>query len=90
MLRWTGQLVPPEMLGSHIGSERSHTTGRTHDLSYRAATAIFGHLGIEWNLLGLDDRARRELGDWIAFYKRHRALLLGGDLVRMDGRDEAR
>ena len=28
MLRWTGQLVPPEYLGSHIASGRSHVTGR--------------------------------------------------------------
>ena len=48
--RWTAQLLPPEMIGSHIASGRSHTTGRTHDLSFRAATAAFGHLGIEWDL----------------------------------------
>ena len=28
MLRWTAQLIPPEYLGSHIASGRSHTTGR--------------------------------------------------------------
>jgi alpha-galactosidase len=85
LLRWTGQLVPPEMLGSHIASARSHTTGRMHDLNFRAATAVFGHLGVEWNLLELTDRARHELTAWVDFYRRHRALLLGGDLVRMDG-----
>ena len=52
MLRWTGQLIPPEYLGSHIASGRSHTTGRHHDLGFRAGTAIFGHLGIEWDLSG--------------------------------------
>ena len=50
MLRWTGQLVPPEYLGSHIASGRSHVTGRVHDLGFRAGTALFGHLGIEWDL----------------------------------------
>ena len=50
MNRWTAQLVPQELLGSHIASGRSHTTGRVHELSFRAATAIFGHLGIEWDL----------------------------------------
>ena len=50
MLRWTTQLVPPEMMGSHIASGRSHVTGRSHDLGYRAGTALFGHLGIEWDL----------------------------------------
>ena len=50
MNRWTSQLLPPELLGSHIASPRSHTTGRVNELSFRAATAIFGHLGIEWDL----------------------------------------
>ncbi len=84
MMRWTAQLVPPEMLGSHIASDRSHTTGRMHDLGFRAATAIFGHLGIEWDLLQLTDRARAELRAWVAFYKQQRRLLMAGDVVRMD------
>ena len=84
MNRWTGQLLPPELLGSHIASGSSHTTGRTHTLAFRAATAVFGHLGIEWNLAlaGADDLA--ELAAWIAWYKQHRATLHGGQLVRVD------
>ncbi|MBL7262200.1 alpha-galactosidase [Actinoplanes sp. LDG1-01] len=85
MLRWTGQLVPPEFLGSHIASDDSHVTGRRHDLAFRAGTAIFGHLGIEWNLTEATDEQLAELGEWIAFFKQNRGLLLAGDLVRMDG-----
>jgi alpha-galactosidase len=88
MLRWTGQLVPPEFLGSHIASGRSHTTGRLHDLAFRAGTAIFGHLGIEWDLAAATGEEIAELGEWVAFYKEQRGLLLAGDLVRMDGYDE--
>ena len=50
MHRWTTQLIPPELMGSHIASGRSHTTGRHHELRFRAATAIWGHLGVEWDL----------------------------------------
>jgi alpha-galactosidase len=75
-------------MGSHIASGRSHTTGREHDLNFRAATAVFGHLGIEWDLAGASDAELAELGDWIAFYKEHRELLLGGDLVRVDFPDQ--
>jgi alpha-galactosidase len=85
MLRWTAQLVPPEYLGSHIASGRSHVTGRRHDLSFRAATAVFGHLGVEWDLTEATAAEAAELRDWLAFYKEQRDLLLGGDLVRMDG-----
>lgn len=88
MMRWTSQLLPPELLGSHIASGRSHTTGRTHDLNFRAATAVFGHLGIEWDLADASDRALAELSAWIDFYRSHRDLLLGGDLVRLDNPGE--
>ncbi|MEP6650896.1 MAG: alpha-galactosidase [Lapillicoccus sp.] len=88
MMRWTAQMVPPEFLGSHIASGRSHTTGRVHDLSFRAGTAVFGHLGIEWDLAQASAAELDDLAAWIGFYKEHRALLLGGDLVRMDGFDE--
>jgi alpha-galactosidase len=85
MLRWTTQLIPPEYLGSHIASGRSHTTGRRHDLAFRAGTAVFGHLGIEWDLSEATDQELTDLAGWLAFFKEHRGLLLGGDLVRMDG-----
>jgi alpha-galactosidase len=87
MLRWTAQLVPPEFLGSHIASGRSHTTGRRHDLGFRAATAIFGHLGIEWDLTEATEPELAELSAWIGFYTDERDLLLSGDVVRMDVAD---
>ena len=89
MLRWTGQLIPPELMGSHIASGVSHTTGRSHELNFRAATAVFGHLGIEWDLRTATPAELAELADWITFYKAHRDLLLGGDLVRLDHPDDS-
>ncbi|UVJ38112.1 alpha-galactosidase [Arthrobacter sp. CJ23] len=87
MLRWTTQLLPPEYMGSHIASGRSHTTGRQHDLAFRAGTAIFGHLGIEWDLAHASNEELDSLRRWITFYKQERQLLLSGDLVRMDSPD---
>lgn len=87
--RWTTQLLPPEVIGSHIASDVSHTTGRGHDLNFRAATAVFGHLGIEWDLRLVDEAQLLELAEWISFYKAERKLLFGGDLVRMDFPDDA-
>ena len=84
IMRWSAQLVPQEYLGSHIASGRSHVTGRSHDLSFRAGTAIFGHLGIEWNLATASPDEIAELTRWVAFYKEHRDLLLNGTLVRLD------
>ncbi len=88
MLPWTAQLAPPEYLGAHIASDRSHTTGRRTDLSFRAGTALFGHLGIEWDLARASDDDLGLLARWIAFYKEHRGLLLSGEYVRVDRTDE--
>ena len=84
MLQWTGQLLPPELMGSHIASGISHTTGRSHDFGFRAATAIFGHLGIEWDLRQATESERAALAEWIAFYKASRELIGTGTLVRVD------
>ncbi len=85
--RWTGLLVPPEMLGAHVGPARAHTTGRTHDLSFRAGTALFGHLGVEWDLASATADERRELAGWIAAHKQLRPLLATGAVVHSDHPD---
>ncbi|MGN9786920.1 alpha-galactosidase [Nonomuraea sp. ZG12] len=82
--RWTGLLVPPEMQGTHIGAEETHTTHRTHPLDYHAEKALWGHLGVEVNLLTMDDEARGAVARWIAFHKEHRALLHSGAVVHAD------
>jgi alpha-galactosidase len=87
MNRWTMQLLPPELMGSHIASGVSHSTGRWHELSFRAGTALFGHLGIEWDLARATDVENRDLAEWIALYKEHRHLMHTGDVVRVDGID---
>ncbi|GIG36476.1 alpha-galactosidase [Cellulomonas pakistanensis] len=85
----TGLLVPPEMLGSHIGSPHSHTTGRRHELGFRGATAFFGHLGIEWDLTSATDDERAGVARWVAAYAEHRDLLHHGRTVRADDPDPA-
>lgn len=82
--RGVSMLIPPEMMGAHIGPERSHTTGRRHDLAFRAATALFGHLGVECDLLELSEADLDELAEVIAVHKRFRPLLHAGDVVRFD------
>lgn len=89
MNRWTGQLIPPELLGSHIASGKSHTTGRVHELAFRAATAFFGHFGIEWDLAAATAEETSQLARWISLYKSVRSVLHSGDVVRMDSPDES-
>ena len=90
--RWTSALVPPEYLGVHLGAAKAHTTGRTHALSFRLATALFGHAGIEWDVTRTTAEERASITTWIDVYKAHRALLHNGETVRADtvSRDDAR
>ncbi len=87
--RWTGLLLPPELVGSHVGAGRAHTTSRTHDLSFRAGTALFGHFGIEWDLTAATAQERSDLAAWVALYKELRDLIHTGTVVRVDSPDPA-
>ena len=82
--RGASMLIPPEVMGAHVGPATAHTTGRTHSLSFRAATALFGHMGVEWNVTKLTDQEHIALRAVIALHKEHRELLHHGDTVRFD------
>lgn len=88
MNRWTSQLLPFELMGSHIASGRSHTTGRLHTLGFRAASALFGHLGIEWDLAQATETELAELRAWVEYYKQWRELIFTGALHRSGGEDD--
>ena len=88
--RHTASLVPPEFLGVHLGAPTAHTTGRSHELSFRLATALFGHAGIEWDLTTANETELAAIGDWATFYRSQRHLLHTGVLVRADASDPAR
>ncbi len=85
--RWTGLLLPPELVGCHVGPPHSHTTGRTQDLPFRAGTAFFGHFGIEWDIASATAADRAEMARWVALHKRFRDLLHSGRVVRGDHPD---
>jgi len=87
--RWTSLLVPPELLGAHLGGPVAHTTGRSHQTGFRAATALLGHLGIEWDLRGVGAEERAEVAAWVALHKEVRPLIAAGRLVRGDHHDPA-
>jgi alpha-galactosidase len=82
--RWTSLLVPPELMGTHVGGPEAHTTGRRHRLGFRAATALIGHLGVEWDITTLSAPERAELAAWIALHKELRGLVATGSVVHPD------
>ncbi|WP_377644922.1 alpha-galactosidase [Oryzobacter terrae] len=85
--RWTGLLVPPERMGTHVGPPRAHTTHRDLDLSLRMLVALGGHAGLEWDLTGCSDDELGTLGRWSALYRELRPLVHHGDVVRSDHPD---
>jgi alpha-galactosidase len=87
--RWTGQLIAPEYLGAHVSAPVAHATGRAFPLDFRAATAMFGAFGIEWDLTTADDAELDHLAEWVARHKRFRPLLHGGRVVRPESSDPA-
>ena len=87
--RWTSLLVPPELVGSHIGAPVAHTTGRSARLSLRAAVALLGHFGIEWDLSSIGPSDRAAVAAWVALHKELRPLIAEGRTVRPDHPDPA-
>ena len=81
--RWTVQLAAPEYLGAHVSAPRSHQTGRTLPLDFRAATALFGSFGIEWDLTRAGPAELAALREWVQRYRTYRGLLHSGRTVRV-------
>ena len=86
--RYTQIAIPPEMLGSHIGPTKSHTTGRVHELHFRAITALFGHAGLEWDITSCTKEELAQLKSWSDYYKQNRELIHSGNPVRVDSPEE--
>ncbi|MGZ4612544.1 MAG: alpha-galactosidase [Kineosporiaceae bacterium] len=85
--RWTGLLLPPELVGAHVGPPVAHTTHRPTSLGMRTITALFGHAGLAWDVTTCSDDEALRLAAWAGLYKELRGLLHGGDVVRADDPD---
>ncbi|WP_223623082.1 alpha-galactosidase [Microbacterium sp. EST19A] len=87
--RWTSLLLPPELVGTHVGEPRAYSTGRVAPLGFRGAVASMWQLGVEADLATLGVEEQAELRRWIAFHRTHRALLHSGRVVHADLADGA-
>ena len=74
-----------------ISAGRSRTPpGARHRTGFRAATALFGHFGIEWDLRGARPATSGpRWPPWVALHKELRPLVGRGRLVRGDHPDPA-
>ena len=78
---------PAELMGAHVGPKDCHITGRSINMATRAGVAMFGHMGIEANLLTMGESEKIELKAAVALHKQHRELIHSGDLVRLESGD---
>ena len=87
--RWRMQMaamtfLPPEVVGSHVGPRRCHTSGRVLPMAFRAAVAMTGNMGLELDLRELTEDENATLRQAIAVYKDNRAFLHAARQVRLD------
>lgn len=86
---YTSIVIPPELLGCHVGPLKAHSTGRVLSLHFRCVTALFGHAGIEMDLTHTNPRELTQLQSWASYYKKKRELLHNSKVVRVDSSDSS-
>ncbi|MFZ1400898.1 MAG: alpha-galactosidase, partial [Candidatus Promineifilaceae bacterium] len=79
---------PARVMEAWVTHEKNHQTGRFHELSTRFDVAMRGALGIGASLNGLDEAELKEYASYIAFYKRIRHIVQGGNLYRLERLEE--
>lgn len=79
---------PPEIMGSHVGQDKAHLTGRLLSIHTRAAVAMLGQYGFELDATQLGDDERKQLAMYTELYKRSRRWMAEATSCRIDTRDE--
>ncbi len=87
--KYTGLVIPPELLSAHLTTPRVHSTGRTVSTLHSGAVAMLGHFGIEWDLSVEDEETQAEVAELVRLYKANRHLVATGTVVHADLSDPA-
>ncbi|GAA5038624.1 alpha-galactosidase [Microbacterium fluvii] len=87
--RWTGLLLPPELVGAHVGPTDSHSSGRRTSLALRMATSLMGSAGFEWDIASCDDDELAAIARFAALYTELRPVLHTGVVRHPELRDPA-
>ena len=82
--KYTGVVVPPELLTAHLTTPDVHSTRRNVSVDYSAAVALLGHFGIEWDLTGADQETLAKVADAVRLWKQNRDLITSGAVVHAD------
>mgnify|MGYP002621939449 CR=1 FL=1 len=80
-------LIPSAITGSHVGAERSHTTGRSLSMGFRAWIAAMRHMGFESDLRAFSAEDEAELTRITAWFKSNRDWMMAGHIHQLDTDD---
>lgn len=79
--------LPAAIVGSHVGAEHSHTTGRSLPMTFRAWIAAMRHMGFESDLTAFTAEDEAVLTRVTAWYKENRGWMHRGAIHLLDSDD---
>lgn len=82
-------MLPMAVTGSHVGPRICHTSGRVHDIWFRAWVAAQRHMGFEMDPRELTDVEVAALQHVTAWWKTNRNWRMDADILRLDSADES-
>lgn len=79
--------LPMAVTGSHVGPNVCHTSGRMHDIRFRAWVAAQRHMGFEMDPRELTEEQARILKEVTDWWKSNRDWMMRADILRLDSPD---
>ncbi|MFY0662263.1 MAG: alpha-galactosidase [Shimia sp.] len=80
-------MLPMAITGSHVGPRHCHTSGRVHDIRFRAWVAAQRHMGFEMDPRELTEDEAAVLSQVTAWWKSNRDWRRTADILRLDVAD---
>ncbi|WP_294227770.1 alpha-galactosidase [uncultured Shimia sp.] len=80
-------MLPMVITGSHVGPRQCHTSGRVHDIRFRAWVAAQRHMGFEMDPRELTEEEAEVLTRVTAWWKSNRDWRYSADILRLDVAD---
>ncbi len=77
-------ILPPEVWGTHLGADPTPVSRRRRRLGYAGLVALWGHLGVDMDLVATSPEDLADVAGIIAVHRRLRDRLHTGDFVRFD------
>ena len=81
--------LPACVTGSHVGPRQCHTSGRVHDIRFRAWVAAQRHMGFEMDPRELTEDEAQVLKSVTTWWKANRDWRMEADVLRLDPADPA-